>query len=278
MWAGWVIFAVTGAQLTLFFIRFDVDSFAQWVIGVLAFGGGAYIAGFIWAKLVRATKSAAKHFHEERAEPTMKDDPSSVPRRHTIQRSSDATNSSRVTPQQTVAEKRETIVSDEAPSPHATTDSSREVVLPEEHNESLYEQAWEEVESGNTAKGIWAQAFTVADGNPEKTRAEYLRLRVAALSRERIEEPQRLAEVRRVEKAKRAQVIEKPQITEEERRRERLAETLASLKNLGYSAEEFKISRFKWRVFLPDRSIELFTDDELLDYGEKILNQTAEQN
>jgi hypothetical protein len=48
----------------------------------------------------------------------------------------------------------------------------------------FYQQAGEELESGEVAKGIWAKALVEADGDDAKTRARYIKHRVSALSME----------------------------------------------------------------------------------------------
>ena len=46
------------------------------------------------------------------------------------------------------------------------------------------EQAWSEVEENKQIKSIWAKAFTQSEGNSEKTKAIYMKLRVDSLKKE----------------------------------------------------------------------------------------------
>lgn len=50
-------------------------------------------------------------------------------------------------------------------------------------DENFYRVIADELESNNTDKAVWTQAFAVAEGNLEKTRAQYIRLRLASLKR-----------------------------------------------------------------------------------------------
>lgn len=52
----------------------------------------------------------------------------------------------------------------------------------------IYEKAWEEIESGNTNKGLWSQCFAKNEGNIEKVKVGYITLRVSELLEERIQE------------------------------------------------------------------------------------------
>ena len=49
----------------------------------------------------------------------------------------------------------------------------------EEHmiEEEFYELAYEEIESGNLKKGLWAKAFSEAEGDENKTKALYIKYR-----------------------------------------------------------------------------------------------------
>lgn len=48
-------------------------------------------------------------------------------------------------------------------------------------NSETYAQAWNEIETGEYDKGIWAQAFAACEGDPARTKAQYLQLRVQQL-------------------------------------------------------------------------------------------------
>jgi hypothetical protein len=49
-------------------------------------------------------------------------------------------------------------------------------------DEGLYLKAMEEVESGKNDSALWAKALTLADGNQEKAKYQYIKLRVEQLS------------------------------------------------------------------------------------------------
>lgn len=52
------------------------------------------------------------------------------------------------------------------------------------NEDDFYEQAWSEVEENKQIKSIWAKAFTQSEGNSEKTKAIYMKLRVDSLKKE----------------------------------------------------------------------------------------------
>lgn len=71
----------------------------------------------------------------------------------------------------------------------ATTESSVSTAIlsgsphPTSVNEAaIYEKVALEIETGNTDKAIWTKAFALADGDEKKTKANYIKLRFAALS------------------------------------------------------------------------------------------------
>ena len=45
----------------------------------------------------------------------------------------------------------------------------------------FYEIAWQEIETNSVTKGLWSKAFAVADGDIEKTKANYIKFRVKCL-------------------------------------------------------------------------------------------------
>ncbi|MCR4277564.1 MAG: multidrug resistance efflux transporter family protein [Candidatus Berkelbacteria bacterium] len=53
----------------------------------------------------------------------------------------------------------------------------------DEHDSHLYGKAEEELQSGSVDKGLWAHALVKSDGNEEKRKAEYLKLRAKQLKR-----------------------------------------------------------------------------------------------
>lgn len=48
-------------------------------------------------------------------------------------------------------------------------------------HDKFYEIAWDEIESGNKDKAVWAKAFSLANGAEDKVRAIYISLRVSML-------------------------------------------------------------------------------------------------
>lgn len=101
--------------------------------------------------------------------------------------------------------------------------------------DDYYEQALGEIETGQTAKAMWARAIADAEGNDAKTKALYIRYRVeklkalaaeeqARIEAEKLREQRRREAERREEDARRREAMK----TAEERRKERARlETLA---------------------------------------------------
>ena len=59
------------------------------------------------------------------------------------------------------------------------------MLLSDENEQKLYAKAWEEIETQNVKKGAWAKAFADAGGDEDKTKSNYLALRVQRLKEKR---------------------------------------------------------------------------------------------
>jgi len=55
-------------------------------------------------------------------------------------------------------------------------------------DEELYLKATNEVESGKNDAALWAKALTFAEGNQEKAKYQYIKLRVEQLAENQLEE------------------------------------------------------------------------------------------
>jgi hypothetical protein len=53
------------------------------------------------------------------------------------------------------------------------------------NDEAFYNQVAEEIQANKTSPGLWTKAFAQAGGNTERTRAVYIKLRVAQLASEK---------------------------------------------------------------------------------------------
>jgi len=67
------------------------------------------------------------------------------------------------------------------PSPLPVTQSPR-AEAPRQTDESLWEQALNEIESSNRVQGLWAKSFAEANGDENKAKAIYLKARVSQLT------------------------------------------------------------------------------------------------
>ena len=101
----------------------------------------------------------------------------------------------------------------------------------------LYELVIDELQKGKEIKGLWAKAFSESDGDEEKTRARYIKLRVEMMGDEwralqkslkrkiQIDEAEAIAREQETKKAeaaaqKEAELVEKARRREEWRRTE----------------------------------------------------------
>ncbi len=55
-------------------------------------------------------------------------------------------------------------------------------------DEALYLKATNEVESGKNDAALWAKALTLAEGNQEKAKYQYIKLRVDQLAENQLDE------------------------------------------------------------------------------------------
>ena len=54
----------------------------------------------------------------------------------------------------------------------------------DEDDANIYAKVEEEIESGEIDRGMWSQALVMADGNEQRRKAEYMKLRVSKLKRQ----------------------------------------------------------------------------------------------
>ncbi len=80
------------------------------------------------------------------------------------------------------------------------------------NDDTFYEQVADELEAGTQKKGLWTRCFAEADGDENRAKAIYIKLRVAQLS---AEEKDRVAEERRLEEEN-ERAKEEPLTPEEE--------------------------------------------------------------
>jgi len=62
----------------------------------------------------------------------------------------------------------------------------------------FYLQAWEEIETNATDKGLWAKSFALTDGDKEKAKASYLKVRARELEESFLENKKNQEELRRL--------------------------------------------------------------------------------
>jgi len=52
-WLAWAVFIITIAVLPKFFLYFDIDTFAAWVLGIMVFGTIAFGLGWLYGKVFK---------------------------------------------------------------------------------------------------------------------------------------------------------------------------------------------------------------------------------
>ena len=67
------------------------------------------------------------------------------------------------------------------PERHSNDENKNPVSRIDRTHDKSYEIAWDEIESGNKDKAVWARAFSLADGAEDKAKAIYISLRVSML-------------------------------------------------------------------------------------------------
>lgn len=124
-------------------------------------------------------------------------------------------------------------------------------------DEDLWAQALSEIENGNKRPGLWAQAFSLSDGEDQKARAKYLQLRVDQLIAERnlaiAEQRRRAQEVLAAEQA--AQDAEQHRRVEEGIKNE--DEIIEALQKIHFSAVQWSADD-SWTIYGPDGKSKYF--------------------
>lgn len=155
-WAAWVVAMLTIALLPRVINRgFDVDRFAVWVLGVVVWGGLAFLAGLMRAKAV--ARSTLGNSIENVATPDRPADvepPSNPPKPSRY----DSGTGSQASPLTGVS--------------RATKTAS------EEH----WATAFSELKGDQRRDGLWARCFALSNGVESEAQAMYLRERVQQLS------------------------------------------------------------------------------------------------
>lgn len=95
--------------------------------------------------------------------------------------------------------------------------------------DAWYEQALEELENGQTHKATWARSLAEANGEDQKARATYIRLRVAQLAAVREAERAAQAEAERIAKVEEERVARADPKAEKERVKQAMAEGIAKV-------------------------------------------------
>jgi hypothetical protein len=87
-----------------------------------------------------------------------------------------------------VLDSQESGVEKKSDSPDVVSGSNERANVPKEedsvsmNDDAFYDQVAEEIETGNLVRGVWVRAFSEADGDENRAKAIYIKLRVTKLS------------------------------------------------------------------------------------------------
>ena len=127
--------------------------------------------------------------------------------------------------------------------------------------EKLYELVSKEIESGQKRAGLWAKAIAISDGDEEKTKAEYIKLRVQSVK----DENELNLEKKRQSYEKAQAEYEQEMLSEEEKRLNSVRE---NLQKLGFRILELHRG---FKVYEPlGGTVEFNTLEQLESYAERI--------
>lgn len=155
---GWMAVIVSFATLPPFFQRFDANSIATWVFGLVFYGGLAFGAGWLYGRLVKFR--AAKRQIEKDAAATPDVAPSTL-----------TTAAVPVMTSQALLLRKRAGSGQAGPQgPNVKTE------------EDFYAEAYSEFSGAERRVGLWAKVFSEAGGNEAAAQAEYLRVRAQELA------------------------------------------------------------------------------------------------
>lgn len=142
--------------------------------------------------------------------------------------------------------------------------------------DALHARVWEEIESGDVNKGLWAKAFAKSDGDINKTRAAYIRDRV---EEELIEEEQRIHRKKEEEKQEEIKLKQK-----EECNKARFGGAVISRPRMRSRAEKAgliagdAIIEYNNKDIRGVNSVELLTEEAEAAYGNDKIKIIIERN
>lgn len=148
-WLGWAIVPVSAIQLSRFFLYLEPAYLAVWLIGMVMLGGSAYALGLLYGKYKFGPVVATSAPTTGILPPTADQAEVDVP---------------------TVAQQ----------SPVAPAEPSCPT------SDSIYARIADELESGNTDKGLWTRLWAECGGDDTQTRVQYIKHRAEALAGVRI--------------------------------------------------------------------------------------------
>lgn len=185
-WFAWTSMILTASTLPGFFLSYSTVSFVKWLIGLAFFGGIALIFGWAYGRFSRFKPSIpdeppnAQGAYESQKEPSPEHIGST--RTHYAKLHIAANASDEVIKGGT---QNDPDISEDPNTETSTVATSDRVALTTvEASEVLWEKAAHELKA-NRREGLWARCFAENDGNENRAMAQYLRLRVGELQKER---------------------------------------------------------------------------------------------
>ncbi|OOZ75525.1 hypothetical protein BOW50_11365 [Solemya velum gill symbiont] len=148
LWAAWAVALVTLIAIPRSIMQQEINFVVQWLIGLVAFGLGAFIVGLFHGSL----RSKSSEIRSESKRKTINESAQIMP----------ASNH-------------------EADLRTSVNEKLDGLAMPEIDNDKLYAKAWDEIEDETYDKGMWAKAYAMNNGEREQTIAAYIRERVHQL-------------------------------------------------------------------------------------------------
>ncbi len=177
IWAGWAVVAVCATQLAHLINFPSVDSLARLLVGIVVFCLIGFAAGWLYGKLFKSNVTTAST--QSSSSPSFQ----LTNRRHWSYRWGPAHCSAvanNAVPNSTIA------------NTHPAPQSTRVMSIDED---AIYAAVANEIESGQTDKGLWTRLYVENDGDEKKTKLAYIKQRTEKMiadERARIEERLRL--------------------------------------------------------------------------------------
>jgi len=181
-WFAWTAMILTTSTLPRFFQSYSIDSFVNWIIGLVFFGGLALIFGWAYGRFSRFKSSRPDEPPNAQGayESHKKASPEHVSSTRTHYANPQITENASDEVIKGGTEKDPEMPKDPRTEIPTIATSGRVPLAAAEASEVLWEKAAHELKT-NRREGLWARCFAESDGNENRAMARYLCLRVGEL-------------------------------------------------------------------------------------------------